>query len=247
VNISEVVYNIIGGLGISIFASSFGLMILSHYIKNHAEKFSSENLDFIKPKLNYLLRKLYIEHIFESMTEIDYLSEISKSNNDKEITKKLSDFKKNLINALSKNKDLKPLKKDLKEIVELFVVDPKSHTRIKSKSKNILDLVKEHDDLEKIFEESYNHEIKEGKNILIFSIILCLFGLTIIAGVLLNCYTTITSGNTINFIYLILLFEAYLLGLIGLGIYKNHKNKVAYQNKILKMKRETLDISPCEK
>jgi len=247
VNISEVAYTIIGGLGISIFTSSFVLMGISHYIKSHAEKFNSENLDFIKPKLHNLLRKLYIEHIFESMTEIDYLSEISKSNKDKEITNKLDKFKKNLIKFLSKDKDLKPLKEDLKDIVETFVLDPKSHSRIKNKAKNILDLVKEHDFLEKLFEESYTFEIKESNNIFTFSIALLILGLTIIAGVLCNCYTAILSGGNIDLFYLLLLLELYALGMIGLGIRKNHKKKGECQNKILKMKRETLDISPIEK
>lgn len=232
-------------MGAAIITIGIALLVYSNSVKNHAEKFQSEKIQFVQQKLNSLLTKLYIEHIDESMNEIDYLHEISKSDDNIEFKNKLVAYRKKLEGSLSLNKKLTSLKNELSKIVELFVIDVKNFSHIREKAKNIVNIVKEHDLLEKKFEDSYNLELKESKRIFIFSIVVIAIGFIIIFY-LLYCTSLNPPSIEPSNLIMILFFGLYTLLFIGSDIRRTNKLKKEAQKKIIEIEREAYDISPIE-
>lgn len=233
-------------LGAGIFAGGMALIVYSHNIKMHAEKFRSDKGPFIQQKLNMLLKDLYINHIFTSLIEIDFLSKISQKTKGDELKKELSGFLKELIAYLDKRKALSSLKDKIEKITEIFIEDSRSFEHIKERATNILELVEEHNFNEKMFEDAYIYEIKESKQLFRFSIVFAILGLSIIGFSLMYCNIE-TSQIAVTIPIFITFSEGYALLLLGGETYKNRKKKNKLHEKIFKIEQESLGISRIEK
>ena len=132
-NISEI-FNLFAVLGGSTIAIGIAVFAFSNSVKNHAEKFKKDNIQYIKPKINSILKKLYIAHIFEGLIEIDNLTNFAKENNNQQLKDKIKIFRENLVKQLNSNEKWDGLKNQLQDIVDIFILDIESNKRIKEKS-----------------------------------------------------------------------------------------------------------------
>lgn len=239
------VLTILGALGICIIGIGVGLVIFSHYIKNHAEKFKDDKAMYVKQKLNMALRDLIIGTISDGINEFDFLSDIIRqSGPNQEAKKMLEELKNNILSFLVENKELTGFKTLLSKIINKIIENPDGYRHIRKVAGNFLTKVDKYNSIEEKYESSYTSELKESKNIFLFSIGFIVIGLTIVIYSLYGCTLTQINYNYFSNLFFILYIEGLMVLLILARIIRLNMEKKKAQKEILKIEQEAIDITP---